>query len=282
MSKQKEEERNLIEQYILPYFHLERRFPLMPGKRNKTVEATLLGLSENELELGRKNAANNAKHAALELLKEEAITELIEKLPFDGTETIVGLGASSTEDDQGWFSILKEVLEIAVDNARFNFINSGISGNTTSEALRRLDREVLLHEPDWVIIDLGIFDLQRLNITPNRTLLPLSETWENLNSIQEVISEYVSNEIVWLTPTSVIPEMIEAHPLHEFTIQMKDVTQLIEVVSGKKGLVIDPQSKRMGDSPDAWNFLSDGLNHSLSGHINTTRELLKGFASLKS
>lgn len=161
----KKEERNLIEQFILPYFHLESRFPLMPGKRSMNAEAILLGLSEAELELGRKNAENNAKQAALELLKEEIITEIIEKLPFDGTETIVGFGASNTEDDQGWFQILKEVLEIAVDNARFNFVNAGISGNTSSEALRRLDRDVLLHEPDWVIIDLGIYDLQKLNIT---------------------------------------------------------------------------------------------------------------------
>jgi hypothetical protein len=281
MSDQKEEERNLIEQFILPYFHMERRFPLMPGKRDKTAEAKLLGLTENELELGRKNSTNNAKQAALELLKEETITELIEKLPFDGTETIVGFGDSTTEDDQGWFQILKEVLEIAVDNARFNFVNAGISGNTTSEALRRLDRDVILHEPDWVIVNLGIYDIQRLNITPNRTLLPLSETWENLNSIQDVLTEYVSNEIVWITPSTIIQDLVEAHLLSEFTMQEKDASQLIEIVSGKKGIVIDPQSKRMGDGPDAWNFLTDGINHSLSGHINTTRELLKSFANLK-
>ena len=282
MSEKKEEERNLIEQFILPFFHMERRFPLMPGKRDVIAEASLLGLSEKELDLGRKNALNNAKQAALELLKEEAITDVIEKLPFDGTETIVAFGDSTIEDDQGWFQIFKEVLEIAVDNARFNFINAGISGNTTSEALRRLDRDVLLHEPDWVILDLGIHDLQKLNITPHRTLLPLSETWENLNSMQEVLTEYISNEIVWITPAKVIPELIESHPLNEFTIHDKDVSQLVEVVSGKKGIVIDPQSKRMGDGPDAWNYLSDGINHSLSGHINTTRDLLKGFASLNS
>ncbi len=185
-----------------------------------------------------------------------------------------------TEDDQGWFNILKEVLEISVDNARFNFVNAGITGNTTTEALRRMDRDVLLHEPDWVIVDLGINDMQRLNIAPNRTLVPLSETWENLNTIQEILTEYIKNEIVWLTPATVICEMIEAHPLHEFSMQEKDISQLIEIVSGKKGITIDPQSKRMGDGPDAWNYLNDGINHSLSGHINTTRQLLKAFSSL--
>jgi len=276
MSEQREQEKSIIEQFIVPFFHLERRYPLFPGKKSIEAEAKLLGLSETDLDLNRKNAINNAKQAAIELLKEEEITDLLEQLPFDGTETIVGFGHSTTEDDQGWFQILAELLEIVVDNAKFNFINAGISGNTTSEALRRLDRDVLIHEPDWVFADLGIYDVQRLNITPNRVLLPLSETWENLNSIQETLGEYVTNPIVWLTPTPVISELIEEHLLHEFTIHDKDLAQLIEIISGKKGIVIDPQGKRMGDGPDAWNYLSDGLNHSLSGHINTVREILKG------
>jgi len=281
MSSQSEE-KNIIEQFILPFFHLERRFPLFPGKREMLIEAKLLGMSEKELELGRQNSINNAKQAALELLKEDTITELLDKLPFDGTETIAAIGDSTTEDGQGWFQIMKEVLEISVDNARFNFINAGISENTTSEALRRLERDVLIHEPDWVFVNLGVFDLQRLSITPERTLLPLSETWENLNSIQEVLREFITNEIVWVTPSPVIPKLIEAHPLYEFTIQEKDISQLVEIASGKKGLVIDPQSSRMGVAPDAWNYLSDGINHSLSGHISTTREVLKGLASLSS
>ena len=280
MSSQKEE-KTIIEQFILPFFHLPKRFPLMPGKNDKNLEALMLGLNEESLELGRNKAFNNAKQAALELLKEDEITDLIHNLPFDGTETIVGFGDSITEDDQGWFQIFKEILEITVDNAQFNFINAGISGNTTSDALRRLDRDVLLHDPDWIIVNLGIFDLQRLNITQHRTLLPLSETWENLNSIQEVLSENISNQIIWITPTPIINNLIEAHPFYEFTIQNIEVKQLIDIVSGKKGLVVDPHSKRMGVNPDAWNFLSDGLNHSIAGHINTTRQLLKGLATLR-
>ncbi len=279
MASKSNEEQQIIEQFILPFLHIEKRFPLLPGKRDKIVEAKLLGISEEELKQARLNSENNAKQAAIELLKEDAITDLIDSLPFDGTETLVAIGDSTIEDDQGWFNILKELLEISIDNARFNFVNAGIGGNTTAEALRRLDRDVVLHEPDWVFVSLGTYDTQRLNITPNRTLVPLSETWENLNSIQDVLSEYVSNDIIWITPSPIIPELVEAHPLNEFTISQKDIAQLIEIASGKKGLVIDPQSSRMGEGPDAWNYLSDGINHSLSGHINTTREVLKGLAS---
>ncbi len=276
MSNRKEETRALVEQFILPFFHLQKRFPLLPATDFSAAEANVLGLNTEELELGRQNLKNNAKQAALEFLKEDEITDLIDKLPFDGTETIVALGDSYTEDAQGWFSILKEVLELSVEGADFNFINAGISGSTTTDALRRLDRDVILHEPDWVLVNIGTNDAQRLNIAPNRTLIPLSETWENLNTIQDSLHEYVSNPLVWIAPSKVVHELIETHPLHGFTIDAKDLDQVIEVVSGKNGIVIDPQGKRMGDKTEAWNFLTDGLNHSLTGHINTVREVLKG------
>lgn len=279
MSENKSDQKHILEQYFIPFYHLEKRYPLFPGKNSRSIESQLFNLTESEFALVRQNSKHNAKQAAIEILKDDAITDLIDKLPFDGTETIVGLGDSITEDDQGWFNILMELLEISTDNARFNFINAGITGNTTSDALRRIDRDVLLHEPDWVFVNIGLQDVQRLNITPDRTLHPLSETWENLNSIQDVLSEYLTNDIVWISPTLVVPELIKAHPLNEFTMDNSDVIQLIEIASGKRGLVIDPQSKRMGEAPDAWNYLSDGINHSISGHMNTVREVLKGLAT---
>ncbi|MCR9132678.1 MAG: SGNH/GDSL hydrolase family protein [bacterium] len=276
MSNSKDETRTIVEQFIVPFFHLKKRFPLMPAEDFVSAEANMLGLKKEELNASRKNLEDHVKQAALELLKEDEITDLIDKLPFDGSETIIGLGDSYTEDAQGWFAIIQEVLELSVEGADFTFINAGISANTTTDVLRRLDRDVVLHEPDWVLINVGTYDAQRLNIAPNRTLIPLSETWENLNTIQDVLQEFVSNPLIWITPSKIVQELISTHPLHEFSIEPKDLDQVIEVVSGKNGIVIDPQGNRMGKETEAWNFLSDGLNHSLIGHINTAREILKG------
>ena len=278
----KEDEKNVVEQFLVPFFHLNKRLSLFPGKNNLQAEALTLGLTDEELALNRKNLEENARQAALELLKEEEVIDLVDQLPFDGSETIVAFGDSSTEDDQGWFTILQSILEISVEDADFTFINSGISGNTTSDALRRIDRDVLLHEPDWVFVSLGTFDAQRLNVLPDRTLLPLSETWENLAAIQDILAEHVENATIWLTPSPVISELMEAHPLHEFTIQPQDLSQITELVSGKTGGIVDPKGQRMGDdAPKAWNYLADGLNPSLSGHINTVREILRTLSEVK-
>ncbi|MCG8373793.1 MAG: SGNH/GDSL hydrolase family protein [Balneolales bacterium] len=278
-----EEERGVLEQFVVPFFHLEKRFPLLPGKNDRAVEAGLIGLSESQVSAFRENMENNAKQAALELLKEEEIINLIDKLPFDGSETIVAFGDSSIEDDQGWFNILRYVLDISVENARFNFVNSGISYNTTTDALRRLDRDVLVHEPDWVFISLGTFDAQRLNIAPDRTLVPLSETWENLATVQQVITEEIENPLVWITPTPVITELQAEHALHDFTIDSRDLSSVTEIISGKTGGIVDPKAIRMGENePKAWNYLGDGLHPSLSGHLNTAREVLRTLAEIGS
>ena len=276
------DEKGVLEQFMIPFYHSAKRHPLFPGRESKQAEADLLGLTVEDLELYRSNFEENAKQAALELLKEDDITDLIEKLPFDGEETIVAFGDSSTEDAQGWFTILKYVLEIAVEDADFKFVNSGMAYNTSSEALRRLDRDVLLHEPDWVFVSLGTFDAQRLNIAPDRTLLPLSETWENLNTIKEVIEDSIDNPILWITPTPVISKLLEANPIYEFTISEIDLGPVREVVAGKTGGIVDPKGERMGeDEPKAWNYLSDGLHPSLSGHMNTVREILKTLAEVQ-
>ncbi len=283
MKKLSEEEKSVIEQFMIPFFHAEKRHPLFPGKAEIEVEAKLLGISVDELKTYRQNFEQNAKQGALELLKEDEIIDLIDNLPFDGEETIIAFGDSSTEDQQGWFEIFKHLLEISFENAEFNFINSGVAYNTTSEALKRLDRDVILHEPDWVIVSLGTFDVQRLNIAPQRTLLPLSETWENLNTIHEILEVQVENHSLWVTPTPVIAELLEANPIYEFTIDNNDIEQVRQLVTGKTGGIVDPKGTRMGEEePKAWNYLGDGLHPSLSGHINTVREVLRTFIEIES
>ncbi len=283
MSKASNKEREVIEQYMLPYLHLKKRHPLLPGSNNDEAEAILLGISVEELKTYRANFDENAKQAALELLKEEEIVDLITKLPLDGSETFAALGDSITEDAQGWFEILRHVLTISIPQESFKFVNAGVAYNTTTDALRRIDRDVLIQEPDWVFVALGTFDAQRLNIIPDRTLIPLSETWENIESIQDILDEAISNPVYWITPAPVIHELLSANPLYEYTIEPADLAQVQQVVAGKAGVIIDSLGSRMGkNGPEAWNYQNDGLHHSLSGHMNVVKLILKKMAESSS
>jgi len=274
MIKATEKEKEALEKYLLQFLNIEKMFPLLPGITNKESMAGLMGIDHEELE-------NLRKKAALEMLKEEEVLEWIDEIPLEKDDTIVAFGDSATDDLQGWFEIFKNALDITVPEADFTFINAGISNNTTSDALRRMSRDVLSYEPNWVIVSLGMFDSQRLSFAPGRTLLPLSETWENLTTIEDAIATVTENPPVWITPPPVIPGLLEKMELFEFEIEERDLSNIREILTGKKGYIVDPLGKRMGNPPEAWYYLSDGINPSLSGHVNTVKELLRSLATAK-
>lgn len=279
--KATDKEKEALEKYLLQFLNLEKHFPLLPGIKNEESIAGLMGISVEELQNLRSVFAENAKESALELLKEEDVIEWVDQLPFNKDDTIVAFGDSSTDDLQGWFEIFKNVLDITIEGADFTFINAGLSYNTTSEALRRMNRDVLAHEPDWVIVNLGMFDVIRPSYFQNRTLIPLSESWENLSTIEDAIETVTENPPIWITPTPIIPGLLDEMELFDFDINDRDLASVREVITGKKGYIVDPLGHRMGNPPEAWYFLSDGINPSLSGHTNTVKELLKSLATAK-
>ena len=280
--KATKEEKEALEKYLLQFMNLEKKFPLLPGISNKSAVANLFGLSEEELGHLRNRFHKNAKEAALELLKDDEVAEWIDNLPFSPDDKIIAFGDSSTDDLQGWFQILKEALEISIPDADFIFVNAGESYNTTSEALRRMHRDVLSHEPDWVILSFGSYDASRLSISPGKTLLPLSETWENLAVMEDAVKTVTDNPPIWITPTPVIPGLLDEMELFDFDINDKDLAQIREIISGKTGYIIDPKGNRFGNPPEAWYYLSDGINPSLSGHVNTVRAILYTLSSSES
>lgn len=279
--KASEKEKEALEKYLLQFLNLEKQFPLLPGIENQQSIAGLLGIETEDLEQLRKRFKENAKQAALELLEDEEVLKWIDELPFQKNDKIVAVGDSSTDDLQGWFQIFGELLSIGIEDAEFTFINSGISNNTTTDALRRFSRDVLAHEPDWVIVNIGMFDALKLNFAPGRTLVPLSETWENLATISDAIQTVTDNPPVWITPSPVVPELLEEMQLFDFMIDEGDLSQVRQILLGKQGYIVDPLGKRMGSPPEAWYYLSDGINPSLSGHVNTVKELLKTLTTAK-
>lgn len=281
MEKANKKEKEALEKYLVQFLNIEKQFPLLPGIKNTDAIAGMMGLESAELVKLRKLFVDNAKEAAVELLKEEDVIEWIDQLPFSANDTIVAFGDSSTDDLQGWFEVFKHALELTVPEADFTFINSGISNNTTTDALRRMNRDVLAHEPDWVIASLGTFDSLRLKFAPGKTLIPLSETWENLATIEDAIATVTENPPVWITPTPIIPELLSDMELFDYDIDNSDLAKVREILTGKKGFIVDPLGRRMGNPPEAWYYLSDGLNSSLSGHVNTVKELLKSLATAK-
>ena len=274
-SSHNSEERGVLEQYKLPFLNISSQFPLYPGKNHAKIEAALLGWTEQELEQARANLKKNARQAALELLKEDEIVDQLDALPFDGEECIAILGDSISLDAQGWVYILSHLIDIGTEKTNVKWINASQAYDTTTDALRRLDRDILVHNPDWVIIALGTFDAQRLAIYPDRTLIPLSDTWENIQAIQEILDQTLEHPLLWVSPAAVISDLLTEHVLYDFCIQPEDLRAVQDIVTGKIGGIVDPKAERMGENgPRAWYYIPDGLHHSLTGHMQTVKEVI--------
>ncbi|MGA1496079.1 MAG: SGNH/GDSL hydrolase family protein, partial [Rhodothermales bacterium] len=167
-------EHDAVRSYVLPFLRIDRHIPWLQGASSPEALAAVTGLSLTELdqELGRLD--ENVRQTALEMLKEEDIPEWLPRLPFKQGERLLAFGDSTVDDRQGWFSILSRVLDVGIPDAEFTFLNAGTAWQTTSEALRRVQSDLIDKKPDWVFISIGMFDAIRLKALPDRTLVPLS------------------------------------------------------------------------------------------------------------
>ena len=127
-----------------------------------------------------------------------------EKLLFDKTDlircgpiNIVLFGDSVTHgavcgymDYEGvYWNLLKKKLHAYRDYMPINMINAGIGGVTAKDSLKRLDSQVLKHEPDLVIVCFGLNDVN-------------GELSDYLSALCEIFSRCraASSEVIFLTP----------------------------------------------------------------------------------
>ena len=74
-----------------------------------------------------------------------------------------------------------------LENGRI--VNRGVPGETTAQAVLRLQLDVLDLKPDIVVIQTGINDLKNIGIFPERKDEIIKSCWENLNTMVGQIIE---------------------------------------------------------------------------------------------
>lgn len=270
----KEDDKQALLEYFIQFSNIEKQFPLLPGSKVTKNVAEFIGLEEDELTDARETFEQQAKNTALEILNDDDMIDKLDKLPFDKDDKIAVIGDSVTDDRQGWFHVLKNVLEIYTEDANFEWVDSSLQGETSTSVLMKLDRDILSQKPDWVIVALGNEDAMRPNISVNRNLVSLAEFWENISTIESAIEQVVENPVIWICPTPPMSELMEKIPLFNGVLQETDLAQYREVISGKTGYIVDPMGNRMGNPPEAWNYLGDGYHHSLAGHLKTVKAMI--------
>ncbi len=270
----KQEEKEALLEYLVQFSNIEKRFPLFQGVQDPEAVADFIGIDVENFKKIRDSFDGQVRQAAEEILKDAAMLDKVGNLPFKPDDTIAVIGDSLTDDRQSWFHIFSRVLNMVIPKAKFQFIDASISDSLSADALRRLERDVMAKDPDWVFIALGSQDAMRLHLTTGRTLVSLAEFWENINAIESAILQNCKNPPVWITPPPVIPELMQQMPLHDGIVDEQDLRDFREVIAGKTGYIVDPSGTRMGNPPKEWNYLNDGFRPSLAGNMETVRSIL--------
>lgn len=146
-------------------------------------------------------------------------------------------------------------LRRACPGADVTTINAGISGNTTRDALARIDRDVLRHKPTLVTVMFGLNDMTRV---------PLEEYRANLDEIVKRCRG-VGAEVLLCTPNNVTttPER-PVERLRTYCDEVRACGRRLDVPVCDVYAALESRRDR---DPLAWRLgMSDEIHPNLNGH----------------
>lgn len=203
--------------------------------------------------------------------------EFATRLPFAPGDRILALGDSITDDSLSWAHQLQAYLDLhrAADGIRV--VNAGITGNTTQEAVARIDL-IAAARPTWVIQMLGTNDARRHGSLRAR-MQSIEETRRNLWLLAELIAVETGATHVCLTPPPVVEADADAwEPFQQERITWReaDVAEIADAVRAHDGTVVDVHA-RLRSAPEGW-LLPDGVHPTLMGQRLILETVLRELA----
>jgi lysophospholipase L1-like esterase len=113
-------------------------------------------------------------------------------------------------------------------------LNRGVSGETTAQAILRLDRDVIALEPSIVVVQVGINDLKAIGVLPGRVDQIVRSCSENLKTI---VRRAVASDIHVVILTIFRPGPVELgrRPVwsDEIGLAVERVNGMIKALSGQ-------------------------------------------------
>ncbi len=207
------------------------------------------------------------------MLIKEKINLDMQQLIENGPITIVAFGDSVTHGavaseeinyETVYWNRLKKKINSIRNYVPVNVINAGIGGTTAKDSLARMDKQVLLHNPDLIIVCFGLNDVNG----------PLEEY---LDSMEEIFDKALKSgaEVIFMTPnmlnTSVANDTPEGY--YEYankTAQMQNegimdlyIESAVQIArkTGVKVCDCYKKWKKLSETQDITYFLANRINH---------------------
>lgn len=78
---------------------------------------------------------------------------------LEDRQKIVFFGDGITEPENGYAGIVQNIIGALRPNLLLTYVNAGIGGNRSNDMLERIGDDVIVHDPDWITISMGINDV---------------------------------------------------------------------------------------------------------------------------
>lgn len=166
-----------------------------------------------------------------------------------------------------YWNLLKKKLNQLRDYIPVNMINASIGGTTAKEALPRLEKQVLKHEPDLTIVCFGLNDVN-------------GDLADYLGSLREIFTKCIDSgsEVIFLTPNMLNTSVAEDTPTEYYvyahkTAQMQNEGRMDEFIFAAANLAMSmgvticdcySQWKELSKSQDVTMLLANRINHPTS------------------
>lgn len=157
---------------------------------------------------------------------------------------------------RAWCDMLGFALQKASPHASLQMFNSGISGNTTVDALARIDRDVIAVSPHLVVVMFGMNDVTR--VSPEAFA-------ENLNQIVQRC-RLAGAAVVLCTPNPVFENPARSEQ------KLAQYSQIVQSVAASLNVpLVDffrEESAFREEHPSEWSLtMSDEIHPNMRGHI---------------
>lgn len=175
-----------------------------------------------------------------------------------------------TGSRRAYTDMLGIALQRVSGRSNVEMINAGISGHTTVNALARIDRDVLAHQPDLVTVMFGLNDMTRV---------PLEDYRANLKTIVRKCRG-IGAEVVLATPNNVVDT--SGRPTAKLVTYCDIVRQVGSELEVPVCDVYQQLNGLRAIEPFEWRLLmSDAIHPNMAGHQRVAEQLARSITGLK-
>lgn len=161
-------------------------------------------------------------------------------------------------------------------DARFDFVNRGLEGQTTEQVLLRVDYHLAPAHPQIVILQVGVNDLKTIPLFPNRKIAIIANCKDNIRQIIQRANELGATVIVsTIFPVGNPP--LERQPFWSADISaaIEEVNQYIRSLAQPKVIVFEADSVLSDGQQLKPQYAQDEMHLNAQGYQVLNEELTR-------